>query len=52
MLLALWRVLAIGVLALPVRSVITDDLGEWDTEGLGYAFCGGKKGDKSRERRG
>lgn len=38
MLLALWRVLTIAVLTLPVCSVISDDLGERYTEGLGYAF--------------
>lgn len=54
MLLALRRVLAIAVLTLPVRSVITNDLGERYTEGLGYAFLGekeikaGKGGDEGR----
>lgn len=38
MLLALWRVLTIAILALPMRSVISNDLGERYTEGLGYAF--------------
>lgn len=38
MLLALRMILTIAVLALPVRSVISNDLGERYTEGLGYAF--------------
>lgn len=36
MLLPLWRVLPITILTLPVRSVISNDLGEGYTEGLGY----------------
>lgn len=48
MFLALWMVLTIAVLTLPVRPVIGDDLGERDAEGLGYAFWK-KRGDKGRK---
>lgn len=43
MLLALRVILAVAVLPLPVRSVVGDDLGEGDAEGLGYAFWERKK---------
>lgn len=43
MLLALWVILAVAVLPLPVRSVVGNDLGEWYAEGLGYAFWEEKK---------
>ena len=43
MLLALWMVLTIAILALTVRSVVSDDLGERYTEGLGHAFWIKKK---------
>lgn len=48
MLLALRMVLTIAVLALPVRSVVSDDLGERYTEGLGHAFWVKKNGDEGR----
>lgn len=48
MLLALRMVLTIAVLALPVRSVVSDDLGERYTEGLGHAFWVNKNGDEGR----
>lgn len=53
MLLALQMILAIAVLTLPVRSVISNDLGERYTEGLGYAFweTNGKEGDEKREEK-
>lgn len=38
MLLTLQVVLPVAVLALPVRPVVGDDLGQRYTEGLGHAF--------------
>lgn len=43
MLLTLWMILPIAVLALPVRPVVSDDLGKRYAEGLWYAFWGEKK---------
>lgn len=39
-LLPLRRVQAVSILALPVRSVISNNLGQGYAEGLGYTLCG------------
>lgn len=49
MLLTLWRILAKAVLTLPLRSVISNDLGEGYAEGLGDAFWGEKVEKKNVE---
>lgn len=53
MFLAQRMVLTVAVLTLPVRPVVSNDLGEGDAEGLGHAFYtregrygGNKKGIK------
>lgn len=42
MFLAQRMVLTIAVLPLPVCPVVSNDLGEGDAEGLGYALCKSK----------
>lgn len=45
------RVQTVTILTLPVRPVVSNDLGEGYAKGLGYAFCGdGTRAGKKQEK--
>lgn len=51
MFLSLRRVLPIAVLTLPVRSIISNDLGQGYAERMGYTFCQEREMDGDEKRR-